>query len=217
MTGPTIRTARPDDTAAVYDVCLRTGDHGADASGRHDDPDLFGHVWAGPYLALEPEHALVIEDADGVAGYVLGALDSRAFEQACDQRWWPTLRRRVADPPGAPSTWTPDQRLASQQRGHWSAAALLDAASRAGHASLGWPDAGVIDTGAVADLVAVRLDSVRTAGGADADALERVVFAGTAADVTDVVVSGRRVVAGGEHLLLGDVGALLDRAVAALL
>jgi formiminoglutamate deiminase len=110
-----------------------------------------------------------------------------------------------------------DERLTSEQRGHWSAAALLDAASRAGHASLGWPDAGVIDTGAVADLVAVRLDSVRTAGGADADALERVVFAGTAADVTDVVVSGRRVVAGGEHLLLGDVGPLLDRSVAPLL
>ncbi len=110
-----------------------------------------------------------------------------------------------------------DERLASQQRGHWSAAALLDAATRAGHASLGRPDAGVIDTGAVADLVAVRLDSVRTAGGADTDAVERVVFAATAADVTDVVVAGRRVVAAGEHLLLGDVGALLDRAVAPLL
>jgi len=110
-----------------------------------------------------------------------------------------------------------DERLASQQRGHWSAAALLDAATRAGHASLGRPDAGVIDTGAVADLVAVRLDSVRTAGGADTDAVERVVFAATAADVTDVVVAGRRVVAAGEHLLLGDVGAMLDRAVAPLL
>jgi len=31
------------------------------------------------------------------------------------------------------------------------------------------------------------------------------------------VVSGQRLVAGGEHLLLGDVGALLSRAVAAVL
>jgi hypothetical protein len=44
-----------------------------------------------------------------------------------------------------------------------------------------------------------------------------VVFAATAADVTDVVGAGLRVVAGGEHLLLGDVGALLTRAVAAVL
>ncbi len=110
-----------------------------------------------------------------------------------------------------------DERLASQHRGHWSAAALVDAATRAGHASLGLPAAGVLDVGAAADLVAVRLDSVRTAGGRAADALERVVFAATAADVTDVLVAGRRVVAGGEHQLLGDVGALLERAVAAVL
>ena len=110
-----------------------------------------------------------------------------------------------------------DERLASRRRGHWSAAALVDAATRAGHVSLGWPDAGLLDAGAPADLVAVRLDSVRTAGGADADALGRVVFAATAADVTDVVVAGQRVVAGGEHLLLGNVGALLSRAVAAVL
>ena len=33
-----------------------------------------------------------------------------------------------------------DERLASRRRGHWSAAALVDAATRAGHVSLGWPD-----------------------------------------------------------------------------
>jgi cytosine/adenosine deaminase-related metal-dependent hydrolase len=46
-----------------------------------------------------------------------------------------------------------------------------------------------------ADLVAVSLDSVRTAGVDPAGA----VFAATAADVTDVVVDGRIVVAGGRH------------------
>jgi formiminoglutamate deiminase len=109
-----------------------------------------------------------------------------------------------------------DERLASEARGHWSAAQLLDAASRAGHASLGFADAGVLAGGDRADLVAVRLDSVRTAGGDDADAAERVVFAATAADVTDVVVSGRRVVEDGRHLLLGDVGTLLADAVSAV-
>jgi formiminoglutamate deiminase len=109
-----------------------------------------------------------------------------------------------------------DERLLAQTRGHWSGADLLAAATRAGHASLGRPDAGVLAPGAVADLVAVRLDSVRTAGGGLADAVDRVVFGAGAADVTDVVVGGRRVVAGGEHLLLGDVGGLIGGAVAAL-
>ncbi|HEX4699468.1 MAG TPA: formimidoylglutamate deiminase [Actinomycetes bacterium] len=109
-----------------------------------------------------------------------------------------------------------DERLVAQTRGHWSGADLLDAATRAGHASLGSPDAGLLAPGAVADLVAVRLDSVRTAGGRLEDAVDRVVFGAGAADVTDVVVGGRRVVEGGEHLLLGDVGGLIGDAVAAL-
>ena len=108
-----------------------------------------------------------------------------------------------------------DERLSSGVRGRWSATELLAAATRDGHASLGFADAGHLSVGARADLVAVRLDSVRTAGGDEQDAVQRVVFAGTAADVTDVVVSGRRVVEGGEHRL-GDVGRLLADAIALL-
>jgi formiminoglutamate deiminase len=109
-----------------------------------------------------------------------------------------------------------DERLASGVRGTWSGVALLDAATSAGHASLGWEDAGRIEVGARADLVAVDLGSVRTAGGAASDALDRAVFAASAADVTDVVVGGRRVVTDRRHVL-GDVGRLLAEAVDALL
>ncbi len=35
MTAPTIRPARPDDTAAVYSICLRTSADGDDATGRY--------------------------------------------------------------------------------------------------------------------------------------------------------------------------------------
>ena len=108
-----------------------------------------------------------------------------------------------------------DERLASGVRGTWSGAALLAAATSAGHASLGWDDAGRIEVGARADLVAVDLGSVRTAGGSAPDALDRVVFAASAADVTDVVVGGRRVVTDRQHVL-GDVGRLLADAVDAV-
>jgi cytosine/adenosine deaminase-related metal-dependent hydrolase len=110
-----------------------------------------------------------------------------------------------------------DERLATERRGHWPASGLLDAATWAGHASLGFADAGVLTPGAWADLVAVRLDSVRTAGGTADDAAERVVFAATASDVTDVVASGRRLVEDGRHLLLGDAGRLLAGAVGKVL
>ena len=88
-----------------------------------------------------------------------------------------------------------DERLRSEQRGHFAVDELLRAATVAGHRALGWDDAGTIAPGARADLVTVRLDSARTAGVDPAGA----VFAATAADVRQVVVDGRVIVSDGEH------------------
>jgi formiminoglutamate deiminase len=104
------------------------------------------------------------------------------------------------------------ERLRTRRRGHFTAHELLTAASTAGHAALGWADAGAIAVGAHADLVAVRLDSVRTAGVDPAGA----VFAATAADVSHVVAGGRLVVADGRHVAV-DVPAALRDAIAAVL
>jgi formiminoglutamate deiminase len=109
-----------------------------------------------------------------------------------------------------------DERLARLSRGHFAAGTLLDAATTAGHASLGFPDAGRLAVGGPADLVAVSLASVRTSGAVPASAADAVVFGATAADVRDVVSCGRRVVRDGSHAL-GDVGLLLRNAVHSLL
>jgi formiminoglutamate deiminase len=108
------------------------------------------------------------------------------------------------------------ERLASGQRGHFTAADLLAAATAHGHASLGWPDAGQITPGALADLVTVALDTPRTAGAAPGTALESVIFGATAADVRHVVASGRQIVRDGRHLLVPDVPAALSAAIAAV-
>jgi formiminoglutamate deiminase len=108
-----------------------------------------------------------------------------------------------------------DERLASERRGHHRPADLLAAATGSGMDALGW-DAGRLAPGRLADLVTVGLDSVRLAGTRPADAVDQLVFAATAADVTSVVAGGRQVVADGRHLLVGDVAAALDRAIAAL-
>jgi ribosomal protein S18 acetylase RimI-like enzyme len=100
----TIRRVLPGDRDAVYDICLRTADAGDDGTHLYTDPLLPGHVWAGAYLALEPEHAFVVDDVGRVIGYVLGALDSRAFEAELERAWWPALRARypLDDPATAP-------------------------------------------------------------------------------------------------------------------
>jgi formiminoglutamate deiminase len=108
-------------------------------------------------------------------------------------------------------------RLATGRRGSFPAADLAAAASSAGHACLGWPDAGHIVPGALADLVTVGLDSVRLAGTAAPTVLESVLFAATAADVRHVVSGGRDVVSDGRHLLVQDVPGELAQAIAGLL
>jgi formiminoglutamate deiminase len=103
-------------------------------------------------------------------------------------------------------------RLQTLVRGSFDAAELLTAATVNGHRALGWPQAGRIAPGALADLVTIRLDSVRTAGCGPTP--ETVVFAATAADVTDVVVGGRVVVQEGRHQWLAEAGQTLEVAIA---
>ncbi len=100
-----IRPATSADLPATYRICLLTGDAGEDATHLHADPDLLGHVYVGPYIVGQPEHALVLADDAGVAGYCLAVPDTRAFEAWAETSWWPDLRRRYpmvdADTPDA--------------------------------------------------------------------------------------------------------------------
>ena len=96
-----------------------------------------------------------------------------------------------------------------------------------GHASLGWPDAGEIAPGSLADLVTVGLGSPRLAGltcagqaaatEPDLSALEAVIFAAAPADVQNVVIGGRDVVVDGRHVLVQDVPAALSAAIRAVI
>ncbi|QUW85047.1 formimidoylglutamate deiminase [Streptomyces mirabilis] len=109
-----------------------------------------------------------------------------------------------------------NERLRTRTRGHWTAAALLRAASADGHAALGWQDVGILEAGALADFTTIALDSVRTAGPVPRLGAETAVFAATAADVRHTVVGGRHVVRDGAHALVPDVPQALAQAVEAL-
>lgn len=103
-----IRPARPGDEPGAYHVCVKTGDHGADAAHFYAaDPDALGRIYTGPYLAFEPELALILErEAGGVAGYALGAQDSRAFYERYEAEWRPRLCAEFPEPAGDPAAWT---------------------------------------------------------------------------------------------------------------
>ena len=102
-----------------------------------------------------------------------------------------------------------DERLATESRGHWTAAELLAAGTD--HRALGFADAGAVEVGRRADLVTLDVDSVRTAGTGAAE--ETAVFAATAADVTRVMVDGRVAFRRGES---EDIGRELAAAIGRL-
>ncbi|HEY5290634.1 MAG TPA: GNAT family N-acetyltransferase [Caulobacteraceae bacterium] len=105
-----IRPYDADDLDSLYRICLATGQNGQDASNLYADPDLIGHIYAGPYGRFSPECCFVVEDDAGVGGYILGAFDTAAFESLLETVWWPTLRPRYLDPSTRPrSEWSLDE------------------------------------------------------------------------------------------------------------
>jgi ribosomal protein S18 acetylase RimI-like enzyme len=100
-----LRRATADDHEALCMVCLKTGDAGADATWREDDSLLMGQIYAVPYQVLEPDLAFAIEGPEGVAGYLLGVLDTRAFNTRLEAEWYPALKQRIADPGDDRQKW----------------------------------------------------------------------------------------------------------------
>jgi formiminoglutamate deiminase len=111
----------------------------------------------------------------------------------------------VVDPFAEARALEHGERLRTGRRGRFTPAELGVALASAGHASLGWPEPHL-------DLVAVRLDSERTAGCAP----DQVLLAATASDIHTVVVGGKVIVKDGRHERLGDVGRLLDDVIGRL-
>lgn len=100
------------------------------------------------------------------------------------------------------------ERLAARRRGRFTQQELVAALTLAGHNVLGWPESGALHVGALADLVAVRLDSVRTVGSDPG----QIVMTASASDVHRVIVGGRSIVDDGRHML-GDVASLMGQAL----
>jgi formiminoglutamate deiminase len=108
-----------------------------------------------------------------------------------------------------------DERLNNGVRGNHAPGDLLRAATVSGYESLGWPEGGRIEKGALADLTTVGLDGVRLVGTSARNALAAAVFCASAPDVRSVMVGGRWIVRDGAHVTI-DVAGELAAAVAAL-
>lgn len=138
MSRAVIRPYETRDLDALHDICLKTGDSGGDGTHLYADPRILGEIYAAPYGVLQPDLAFVAQDDQGVAAYVVGAADTRAFEARLEAEWWPAVRARHADPRGAPKdSWTLDQWRAYQiHRPFPTPQGVVDAASAHLHINL---------------------------------------------------------------------------------
>ncbi|MDF1605377.1 GNAT family N-acetyltransferase [Nocardioides sp. YIM 152315] len=103
-----VRPYRPGDRQDLYEVCVRTGDGGADATGLFTTDDLLPDVFLGPYLAIEPGLAFVVDTGERASGYVVAAADTERFVAEHRRRWLP--RFAATYPLTEPAT-TPEERL----------------------------------------------------------------------------------------------------------
>ena len=94
----TIRDYHPADLPYLYDICLRTGDSGADASGLFSDPALLGQYYAAPYAVRDSRLVLVLETAGLPVGYVLGTDDTAGYDAWLASFWLPALRLMYPEP-----------------------------------------------------------------------------------------------------------------------
>jgi GNAT superfamily N-acetyltransferase len=96
--GVQLRLYEPGDDEAIYDICVRTGDFGADARGKYTHADLLADVYAGPYLLFEPGLAFVLDVCGHPVGYVLGTADTARFVSRYRREWIPRLAGRYSQP-----------------------------------------------------------------------------------------------------------------------
>jgi len=118
-------TVRPynaaTDNQAVYDVCRKTCDDGADGTEIFPfHKDLIADKLIGAFLEYSPEYCFVVEDCQGVCGYVLAALDGKRHLQRVDSTWFPTLKEKYQKPMKKMEEQTPAEEMITCLHNHKS-------------------------------------------------------------------------------------------------
>ena len=84
-----LRPYQPADYDAVSRICTLTAECGGDATGLYASDELMADIFVRPYVAFQPELAFVIEDEQGVGGYIVGVDDTATFTEWFAREWVP--------------------------------------------------------------------------------------------------------------------------------
>lgn len=93
-----IRPYKESDLPSLYEICLKTGDSGQDATGLYKDPMLIGYFYAAPYAKIHPELTFILANNDIPVGYIIGTNNSTQFYEITEREWFPELREKYFRP-----------------------------------------------------------------------------------------------------------------------
>ena len=108
-----IRNATVEDIPGVYNVCLKTGDSGNDATYLYKNVNILGEVFVGSYVTFDSDTSFVLVDENGlISGYALSTIDTVKFEATCAEKWWPILQKKYQLPDiSKKDDWNSDNHL----------------------------------------------------------------------------------------------------------
>jgi ribosomal protein S18 acetylase RimI-like enzyme len=93
-----IRRAVLSDLPCFYEICLKTGDGGKDASALFFDQYLLGHYYAAPYLVYRSGICFAVEYEYRPQGYIVAVPDTESFKKWMEEQWLPPLRKQYPKP-----------------------------------------------------------------------------------------------------------------------
>jgi len=93
-----IRRAVLSDLPYFYEICLKTGDEGKDASAFFSDQYLIGHYYAAPYLVYQSGICFAAEFEYRPQGYIIAVPDTASFRQWMEEQWLPPIRKHFQRP-----------------------------------------------------------------------------------------------------------------------
>jgi ribosomal protein S18 acetylase RimI-like enzyme len=96
--GLIIRKYLESDLPALYEICLKTGDSGKDATNIYNDMELLGNFYAAPYALIHPELTFILEKEKQPIGYILGTNNSQNFFERSEKEWFLKLRKKYSFP-----------------------------------------------------------------------------------------------------------------------
>lgn len=108
-----IRNATVEDIPGVYNVCLKTGNSGNDATHLYKNVNILGEVFVGSYVTFDSDTSFVLVDESGlISGYALSTIDTVKFEATCAEKWWPILQKKYQLPDiSKKDDWNSDNHL----------------------------------------------------------------------------------------------------------